>query len=224
VEGVKDGDRVGQPVTNGVRISPKWVQRSLLHAVDEPVGLGFQPGFIDAPGAADDGIQQPGVQASSLVTGQIHDDGDGPIDPDPRWPPNVLVHSKGLHPAQPIGVAGAGLGFDLDCVPGCVPIHTQMPGQRRDGGVVVTERAGCPRNRAGCQHRSGRRHIVGLAESRRRAQRFSTPPDPHQPSQQRDPGEARRIVQYPKPPAMANCHYPTCRACGLRLTRLDGEH
>ena len=54
--------------------------------------------------------------------------------------------------------------------------------------------------------------------------RFSTPPDPHQPSQQRDPGEARRVVQHPKPAAVADCHYPTCRACRLQLTRLDGEH
>ena len=104
VEGVKDRDRVGQPVMNGVRISTKWVQRSLLHAVDEPVGLGFQPGFVDAPGAADDGIQQPGVQASSLVTGQIHHDGDGSIDPDPRWPPNVLIDSEGLHPLSRSGL------------------------------------------------------------------------------------------------------------------------
>jgi hypothetical protein len=56
VEGVKDGDRLGQPVMNGVRISPKWVQRSLLHAVNESVGLRFQPGLVDVPGAADDGI------------------------------------------------------------------------------------------------------------------------------------------------------------------------
>ena len=50
------------------------------------------------------------MQASSLVTGQIHDDGDGSIDPDPRWPHNVLIDSEGLHAAQPIGVADAGLG------------------------------------------------------------------------------------------------------------------
>jgi hypothetical protein len=67
-------DRVGQRVTNGVRISPKWVQRSLLHAVNEPVGLRFQPGLVDAPGAADDGVEQPRVQASILVTGQIDHD------------------------------------------------------------------------------------------------------------------------------------------------------
>ena len=40
---------------------------------------------------------------------------------------------------------------------------------------------------------------------------------------QRDPVEARRIVQYPEPPAVADGHYPTCRACHLQLTRLDGE-
>jgi hypothetical protein len=52
VKGVKDGDRVGQPVMNGVRISPKGVERSLLHAVDEPARLGFQPGLVDAAGGA----------------------------------------------------------------------------------------------------------------------------------------------------------------------------
>src|SRR5215204_2465902 len=103
-----------------------------------PSGWAFSQA-LDAPGAADDGIQQPGVQASGLVTGQIHDDRDGSIDPDPRGPPNVLIDSEGLHAAQPIGVADAGLGFDLDCVPCCVPVHAQMSGQRRDGGAVVTD-------------------------------------------------------------------------------------
>ena len=31
-------------------------------------------------------------------------------------------------------------------------------------------------------------------------------------------------MQYPEPPAVANCHHPTCRACGFQLTRLDCEH
>jgi hypothetical protein len=30
-------------------------------------------------------------------------------------------------------------------------------------------------------------------------------------------------VQHPQPPAVADCHDPTRRACRLRLTRLDGE-
>ena len=124
MEGVKDGDRVGQSVMYGVGISPKWVQRGLLHAVDEALGLGFQPGFVDTAGTADDGVEQPSVQASVLVTGQIDDDGDGSIAPDPRWPPNVLIDSESLHTAQPIGVAGAGLGFELDRVPASMPVHT----------------------------------------------------------------------------------------------------
>ena len=143
------------------------------------------------------------VQAAASFTPPLRRRGDEGLSPPSETPaPHGAQRAhrlRGSSPPRPIGVAGAGLGFNLDCVPGCVPIHTQMPGQGRDGGVVVTERAGCPRNRPGCQHRSARRHIVGLAESRRRAQRLSTPPDPHQPSQQRDPGEARRIVQYPKP-------------------------
>jgi hypothetical protein len=57
VEGVEDGDRIGQPVTNGVGISPKWVERGLLHAVDEPLRLGFQPGFVDTARAAHNGVQ-----------------------------------------------------------------------------------------------------------------------------------------------------------------------
>jgi hypothetical protein len=95
---------------------------------------------------------------------------------------------------------------------------------RRDGGVVIAECADCPRHRPGCQHHPGRRHLVGLAESRRRTQRFSAPPDPYQPSHQRDPGEARRVGQDPDPPAVTDRHYSTCRTCGLQLPRLDSQH
>jgi hypothetical protein len=127
VKGVKDGDRVGQPVMNGVRISPKRIKRSLLHAVDEPVRLGFQPGLVDAAGTAHNRIQQPGVQASGLVTGQIDHDRDRSVDPDPRRPPNVLIDSQRLDVLQPGGVAGTGPGFDLDRIAAGVPVHTQLP-------------------------------------------------------------------------------------------------
>ena len=212
VEGVEDGDRVGQPVADRVRISAERVQRGLLHAVDEPVGLGLQPGLVDGAGAADDGVEQPGVQASGLVTGQIDHDRDGPVDPDPRRPPDVLIDPEGLHPGQPGRVADAGLGFDLDRVPAGVPVHAEMPGQRRDGGVVVAERVGRPAHRPDRQHHPRRRQIVGLAERRRRARRFSAAPDPHQPAHQRDPAEARRIVQHPDPAAVADREHPARRA------------
>ena len=63
-----------------------------------------------------------------------------------------------------------------------------------------------------------------LAEGLRRAQRFSATPDTHQPAQQRDPGEARRVVQHPDSAAVAERDHPTGRAGGLQPTRLDGEH
>jgi hypothetical protein len=196
----------------------------LFHAVDEALGLGFQPGPIDAPGAADDGIQQPGMQASGLVTRQIHHDGDGAIDSNPRRPPNMLIHAEGPHTLESVRVGGTGPSLHLDRVPGGVPVHAQMSSQGRDSGVVVTQRAGCPRHRPSCQHHPGRCQTVGFAERPGRTRWFSAAPHPHQPAQQRDPSEARRIVQHPDSTAMADREYATGRAGGLRLTRLDGEH
>ena len=87
VEGIEDRDRVRKLVMDGVRVAAERVESGLLDAVEEPVGLGLQPGLVDGAGAADDGVQQPGVKASGLVTGQIDHDRDGSIDADPRRPP-----------------------------------------------------------------------------------------------------------------------------------------
>jgi hypothetical protein len=57
VEGVQDRHRLRQALVDGVRIPTKGVQRGLLDAVDEPVGLGLQPSFVDGAGASDDGVQ-----------------------------------------------------------------------------------------------------------------------------------------------------------------------
>jgi len=57
VEGVQDRHRVRQALVDSVRIPTKRVQRGLLDAVDEPVGLGFQPSLVDGAGAPDDGVQ-----------------------------------------------------------------------------------------------------------------------------------------------------------------------
>ncbi len=84
------------------------------------------------------------MQTSRLVTRQIDHDRDGPVDPDPRRPPDVLVDTQGLHALQSGRVAGARRGFDLDRIPAGVPVHSKMPSERRDGGVVIAERVGRP--------------------------------------------------------------------------------
>ena len=187
------------------------VQRGVFHAVDEALGLGFQPGLVDAPGAAHDSIQQPGVEASSLVTGQIDDDGDGPVDPDPRRPPDVLIHPEGLHSGEPGRVSRSGLRLHLDRVPGRMPVHAEMSGQRRDSGVVVAERTGCPCRRPGRQHHPRRRQLVGLTEGLGRTRRFSTAPHPHQPAEHGDPAEARSIMQPPSSAAVAVMIMVSCQ-------------
>ena len=53
-----------------------------------------------------------------------------------------------------------------------------------------------------------RRQIVLLAERRRRTGRFSAAPEPHQPPHQRDPAEARRVMQHPDPAAVADRDHP----------------
>jgi hypothetical protein len=152
-----------------------------------------------------------GVEASSLVTGQIDDDGDGPVDPDPRRPPNVLIYPGCLYHGEPGRVSGTGLRLHLDRVAGRMPIHAKVSGQRRHSGVVVAERSGCPCHRPGRQHHPRRRQLVGLAEGLGRTRRFSAAPHPHQPAEHGDPAEARSIMQPPNSAAVAvmimvSCH------------------
>jgi hypothetical protein len=136
----------------------------------------------------------------------------------------VLVHSKGLHILQPRRVTDPGLGFDLDRVPAGVPVHPQMPGQRRHGGVVVAERVGRPPDGADRQRHPRRRQVVDLAERARRALRFSAAPDPHEPADQGDPAEAWHVVQDPDAAAVADRHHAATWAGRLQLTRLDRQH
>ena len=71
VEGVEDRDRVGEAVMDGVRIAAERVEGGLLDAVDEPVGLGFQPGFVDGAGAAR--RRRPGAGRAGIRPGHGSD-------------------------------------------------------------------------------------------------------------------------------------------------------
>jgi hypothetical protein len=59
VEGVEDGDRVGQFVADHVRIYPERVERGVFDAVPDRLMLACQPGRIRGAGSAGDDIEQP---------------------------------------------------------------------------------------------------------------------------------------------------------------------
>jgi hypothetical protein len=54
VKGIEHRDRVRKAVVDGVGVSAERIQRGLFHTVDEAFRLGFQPGPLDAAGAAHD--------------------------------------------------------------------------------------------------------------------------------------------------------------------------
>ena len=69
MEGVKDCDRVGQPVADRVRVATERIQAAVSTLVDKPVRLGVEPSSIDRAGTTHHGVQESGVKASGLVTG-----------------------------------------------------------------------------------------------------------------------------------------------------------
>jgi hypothetical protein len=206
------------------RIATERIQGGCLYPVDEPVRLSFQPGLVYGAGAANDGVEEPGVEASGLVTRQIDHDRDRPVEPDPRRPPDVLVDAERLDSRQPRRVTDASLGFDLNRVPAGMPVHPQMPSQRRNGGVVVAERVDSPAHRSDREDRPRRRLVVGLTERAHQTRRLAAAPDPHQPANYGNSAEARRVMQLPDPTTMADREHAAQRAAMLQPAGLHRKH
>jgi hypothetical protein len=108
MERVEDRHHVREAVLNRVGVAAERIQGGVVDAIDERLGLVLQPCLVHTSGAAHNRIEQSGVEASGLVTGQINHDGDGPIDPDSAGPP--------------VGSArGAVTALPLFCFPGRPP-------------------------------------------------------------------------------------------------------
>jgi hypothetical protein len=140
MEGIQHRDRVGQLVTDPVRIATERIQRGLFDGGGKSVGLVLQPRLVSGPGPADDRVKESGMEASVLVTGQIDHNRHRPVGADPARAPDVLIDSQGLHTGKAFGLRDPGLGFGLDRGPGSVPGNAETTGQRRHGGVVMAER------------------------------------------------------------------------------------
>ena len=71
VERVEDRDRVLELVVDGVLVAVERVQGGDLDGAAERVAAGVEPGLVGLPGPARDQVQQPRVEVSVLVTGQV---------------------------------------------------------------------------------------------------------------------------------------------------------
>ena len=184
-------------------VAAERVQRRMLDAGDERLGLRLQPARVGVARVARDDIEQAGVKAAVLITGEVHHRRRGAVAvPDPAGPPHVLVHPDGAHPVQTCGVGEAAGRFDLDGVPAGVPVHPQVPGQRQDGGVVLGERVGGPGDCPRGELRPRPEHRMLLAARPTWARRVGAAPDPFappHPGRDAEPGRVGRVVH---PPAM----------------------
>jgi hypothetical protein len=117
VEGVEDGDRVGQFVADRVRISPERVERGVFDAVPERLMLACQPGRIRGAGSAGDDIGQPCPEPAVLISGQVHHRRQGTIGGVSARSPDVLVDAECAHAGEPVALAGPPAGFPADGVP-----------------------------------------------------------------------------------------------------------
>ena len=71
LEGVEDGDRVAAQAT-------ERSQRTVQVAVREPLRLVVQPPLVGGSRPANSGVEQPPMQASVVVKGEMEHDGHGP--------------------------------------------------------------------------------------------------------------------------------------------------
>jgi hypothetical protein len=111
VESVQHLHGVGKLVTDRVAVPAERVESGVLHAGGNLDTLLGEPVGVRLPGAALDGIEQPGVQAAVLVASQIDRDRDRLVGRGgPRGTPDVLVDAERLDALQPLRVLDAAPG------------------------------------------------------------------------------------------------------------------
>ena len=138
MEGVHDGDRVGDDFGGGGLVAGEPVHRDDLNGVGEVGGLGGQPRRQRARRASFDQVEQPRRAGLIVGWGQIDDQRDESRRAQASGRPAVLVDTDHPHPGQSIR---PGCGDQLgerahrnraDGVPG----QAEFGGDRCDGGAV----------------------------------------------------------------------------------------
>jgi hypothetical protein len=76
MEGIEHSDGVFEVVIDRALVALERVQRGDLHALPERLATRRQPVGVGRPSAARDQVEQPGADASALVTGQVDHPGE----------------------------------------------------------------------------------------------------------------------------------------------------
>lgn len=125
MEGIQNGDGLGQFVPDSVRVTAERVQRCGLDPGGELLATGFEPVGVGLPGTSRDEVQQPGM--------------DDPVEhPGSRRPgvgPDMFVNAEGVHALQPASPSEPPRALSPDSIPDGVPGNPELVGEGRDGSV-----------------------------------------------------------------------------------------
>lgn len=224
VERVQDGGGVGELGVDRGLVATERVQGSDLDprsevdaAVEQPVGVGLLR-------AAGHQVQEPGVHASGLVTGQVDHPGQllRAALTHVTVVPDVLIDPQGRHTGEPGRVTGQTFELGLDRAPQRRPADLQPAGEPSDRGVLAAQLSDCPPHRAAGQDAaSGDQGRDLLGERPPRALDLAAAPT-SLPPDDLDPNVAvRHVAQHPHPPAAAERDDPAVRAARQLPGRRD---
>jgi len=157
------------------------------------------------------------------VSGQVDHPGDSTLGvADPGWPPDVLIDAKDFDSFEAAWIGHPPGRLGLDRVPAGVPVHTEVAGQRGDGGVVEGQRVGRPPGCPRSDLRPGRHQVVAFGEHAYRAGRLSAAPQPGQPHQAHWDTEHRGVRHGPAAASVTDREHPARRAAADISVGLDG--
>lgn len=105
-----------------------------------------------------------------------------------------------------------------------MPVDSQMPGQRRDGRVVMGQRVDRPTDRARGQYRPGCDQLVRLRPRAFDAVSLGAAPYPLEPHDPHRRAEARRVRRAHTPAAVPDREHAATRATGRVGVGLDRDH
>ena len=227
MESIQDSGGVGEFVVDGVLVAVERVQGGDLDPSLERRAALVEPCLVHGPGAAGYEVEQPGSDASVLVTGQVDHAGEflRAALAGTHVVPQVFVHPEGGHAGEPGLVVGQRRQDGLDRAPHRLPRHPQLTRQPVDGGVLTADLLEHPPARPGGQQPARAGYLlVLLGEHPGRARRLQAPPRALAPPQPGRPRETRDVDQGRRAPAVALGDHPTRRAAHHRRRGLHRDH